>query len=629
MLNGDTLLYEEVKEQVQVLMDLSPNYTFFKDKFFRYVMVNKNFATFQKRPPEYFIGRTDEDFLENFELLDTFLKQDIEVLSKEGKIEFPVVEIPLESGEIRYFRITKDIIKNYLGYDKLIFCTAVDVTQIIENEKQKQEKDVFYKHLFNNNLDGIVLFDSTEYKNLDCNERVLEIFKCRREEFLNFEVTVNQPHFQPDGTKTTTFMEHNISEAKRLGKLRTTFHTLRFDFSPCVLDIHIYKFSEVHPDHVVIIFKDITEQYNMMEQVIEDKERFKNLFERNPSGVAIVDFDWNVISVNDSWVKLLGYTLEELKEKTIPGISHIDDMSLHNELKTKAINGEIDTYKLRKRYIKKDGNTLYGELTAGVVKDKKGRPSYLIGILSDITDMVNTQEELNSKNDHLQKIIEELNTLVYRTSHDLRSPITSVMGLTNLFELNGEDDPNNIYVNMMKNQLTKLDNVIKDIIEYHKISHNEPERLVVDFETIINDKFDQLRFLPNFDKINTTISIQKEVDYIGDRYLIGILFNNFISNAIKYTDFGKPHNYININIHIDSENALIRIADNGIGIEKEYVDRIFKMFFRATELSQGTGLGLYMVREIISKMNGQINVDSNYGQGTTFEIILPNKVQLV
>ncbi len=625
MLNGDIILYEEIKEQVQVLLDLSPNYTFFKDKFFRYVMVNKNFADFQNRAAAFFIGKTDEDFVENTDLLDTYLKQDIEVLTKEGKIEFPVVEIPADNGEIRYFRITKNIIKNYLGYDKLIFTTAVDVTQIIHDQKRKQEQEVFYKHLFDNNLDGIVLFDAKEYKNLDCNERVLEIFRCSREEFLNFEVTVNQPQMQPDGTKTTLFMEQNLAEAKKLGKLRSTFHTNRFDFSPCVLDIHIYKFSEENPDHVVMIFKDITEQYQMMEQVIEDKERFRNLYERNPSGVAIVDFDWNVISVNDSWVKLLGYTLEEMKEKTILGISHIEDMPLHNELKNKAINGEIDSYKLRKRYIKKDGNILYAELTAGVVKDKTGNPSYLIGIVTDITDMVHAQNELNLKNDHLQKIIEELNTLVYRTSHDLRSPITSVMGLISLFELTGDDDPNNIYVNMMRNQLNKLDNVIKDIIEYHKISHNEPERLVVDFETIINDKFDQLKFLPNFNKIVTDVSIKKEVEYIGDRYLICILFNNFISNAIKYADFGKPENYIYITINIDSEKAVIKIQDNGIGIQKEYVDRIFKMFFRATELSQGTGLGLYMVREIINKMNGRINVDSVFGEGTIFEIVLPNQ----
>ncbi len=624
MLNSDLLFYNEIKEQVQVLLDLSPNYTFFKDKFFRYIMVNKNFADFENKPAEFFIGKTDEDFVENTKLLDTFLKQDIAVLTNEGKIEFPVVELPNPKGEIRYFRITKSVIKNYWGYDKLIFCSAVDVTQIILNEKLKQEQEVFYKHLFDNNLDGIVLFDAKEYKNLDCNERVLEIFRCSKEEFLKFEVTINQPQLQPDGTKTTLFMEKNLLEVKETGKLRTTFHTKRFDFSPCVLDIHIYKFSEESPDHVVMIFKDITEQYQMMQQVIEDKERFRNLYERNPSGVAIVDFNWNVISVNDSWVKLLGYTLEELKEKTIEGISYPDDMPLHNEFKTKAISGEIDSYKLRKRYIKKDGNILYGELTTGVVKNNKGKPSYLIGILSDITDMVYAQEELNSKNVHLQKIIEELNTLVYRTSHDLRSPITSVMGLINLFELNGEDDPNNIYVNMMKNQLTKLDNVIKDIIEYHKISHNEPERLIVDFETIINDKFDQLKFLPNFSHINTDITIKKEVEYIGDPYLISILFNNFISNAIKYADFSKPKNYINIRIDISNEKAVIKIKDNGIGIQQEYVDRIFKMFFRATELSQGTGLGLYMVREIINKMNGQINVDSKYGAGTLFEITLPN-----
>lgn len=626
MLKNESLSPAEIKEQVQVLLDLSPSFAFFKDKFFRYVMVNKNFADFYGKTTDFFIGKTDKDFVHNTEILDTFLKQDLEVLTKGEKIEFPVVAVPVNDSEIKYVKVTKNITRNYLGYDKLIFCSSVDITPDILEEKKNHEQEIFYKHLFQNNLDGIVLFDAQNYKNIDCNDRVLEIFKCTKDEFINSKVTTNQITFQPDGSRTSEFMQKSIEETRKNGKVRTRFHSLRFDLTPCVLDVNIYKFSDENPDLLVIIFKDITEQHLMMEQLIDEKERFKNLFERNPSGVAIVDFDWNFLSVNHSWEKLLGYSSAELKTKTVPEISHPDAMPQNIDYKNKALKGEIETYKLRKKYYKKDGNLLYGDLTVGVVKDTKGRPSYLMGILTDITDLITTQEELNSKNIHLQKIIDELNTLVYRTSHDLRSPITSVMGLLSLFEINGDDDPNKIYMGMMKTQLGKLDNVIKDIIEYHKISHNEPEKLPVDFESIIQDKFDQLRFLPQFEEIKTNVKVTKEVDYVGDRYLVGILFNNFISNAIKYADLSKDAKFVNIDIHINRKQATIKIEDNGIGIEEEYLDKIFNMFFRATEKSQGTGLGLYMVRETINKMHGSITVSSKHQEGTTFEIVLPNNL---
>jgi signal transduction histidine kinase len=102
-----------------------------------------------------------------------------------------------------------------------------------------------------------------------------------------------------------------------------------------------------------------------------------------------------------------------------------------------------------------------------------------------------------------------------------------------------------------------------------------------------------------------------------------MVFNNIISNAVHYRDARKNDSYISINIHVDATKATLRFSDNGIGIHEEYIDKIFKMFFRANADSKGSGLGLYIVKGVLEKLNGTINVQSKLGEGTTFVIEIP------
>src|SRR5690606_35670453 len=133
-------------------------------------------------------------------------------------------------------------------------------------------------------------------------------------------------------------------------------------------------------------------------------------------------------------------------------------------------------------------------------------------------------------------------------------------------------------------------------------------------------------YLEGYDSMQTNITINADVAFYSDEYRLTVIMNNLISNAINYQDRGKASSILNISVLVNKERALVGVEDNGIGIAREFLPKIFNMFFRGTVKSKGAGLGLYIVKETVNKLNGRVKVDSEYGKGTLVELILPNHI---
>ena len=239
---------------------------------------------------------------------------------------------------------------------------------------------------------------------------------------------------------------------------------------------------------------------------------------------------------------------------------------------------------------------------------------------------IEASQALARQNEALIKINKELDSFVYSISHNLRAPLMSVLGLLDL----ARNENNNVvihqYHEMMKSSVCKLDDTLKEILEY---SRNARQGLVVDeihFEKTINDNFERMQFMPGYERIKKEIFIEGDSQFYSDRYRLSLILNNLISNAIKYSDPGKEESFIHITINLDSEKAALTFRDNGIGIENSYIQKVFNMFFRATETNEGAGLGLYIVKEAVEKLCGTIQLESQPGKGTTFKIELPNLI---
>jgi signal transduction histidine kinase len=240
----------------------------------------------------------------------------------------------------------------------------------------------------------------------------------------------------------------------------------------------------------------------------------------------------------------------------------------------------------------------------------------------------NEIEERKKATERLKDMNEKLNNFVYRVSHDLRAPITSVEGLITVikFERKAQSGKVDEYINILEERIQSLDRFIRDILSHSRISNAEIQLEKIQFEQIIKDCFDELDYMENHDKIDRKVKIQG-VDFVNDRVRIYEIFRNLISNAIKYSDPNKKKNKIQISIKTDRKKAVIEVEDTGIGIKNDNLPHIFEMFYRSHEQSKGTGIGLYIVAEAVKKLNGDIDVFSKPDQGTRFHIQLPNRIR--
>jgi signal transduction histidine kinase len=180
------------------------------------------------------------------------------------------------------------------------------------------------------------------------------------------------------------------------------------------------------------------------------------------------------------------------------------------------------------------------------------------------------------------------------------------------------------YVSLIENRINKSDQFILSIINHSKILNSQPQVELINFEGIIDDCFEELKYISNTSRIQKQIVNQSSSQYYNDELRISILLKNILSNSIKYLNPKLEDNFLKITISTDARKACLQIEDNGIGIDKELIPRVFDMFFRGTQLSEGSGMGLYIVKQTIEKMGGTISVESEPGIGTKFLLILPN-----
>lgn len=224
----------------------------------------------------------------------------------------------------------------------------------------------------------------------------------------------------------------------------------------------------------------------------------------------------------------------------------------------------------------------------------------------------------------LNKTIYELDAFVYSASHDLIAPLKSVMGLINLSrQVNPGNEEHTRYLDYMEASIKKLDDVIKSMIQFSRNSNAELITERVNLREAVEEVVNDLRYMKEFDKISFAIVVDPAATVMIDAQRLKIIVTNLVSNAIKYADPSKTQKEVKIQFENGNTSWKLYVSDNGIGIDKKYLSRVFEMFYRATERSQGSGLGLYIVKETVDRLKGEIFVDSEKGKWTRFELIFP------
>lgn len=230
---------------------------------------------------------------------------------------------------------------------------------------------------------------------------------------------------------------------------------------------------------------------------------------------------------------------------------------------------------------------------------------------------------MKRQNDALTKVNTELDRFVYSASHDLRSPLSSLLGLIHVAREDDQWDKQE-YLNLMEKSVKRLDMFISDIIDFSRNARLEVVPEKIEFDSLIVEIFEDLRYVDNFEKIEQRVEVQGSQNFYADKKRLRIILTNLIANAIKHhIPESREKPFVSILIKQEGAGVKIRISDNGPGIKPMYLKDIFKMFFRATNRSAGSGLGLYIVQETVHKLAGEIEVESQEGEGTRFEVTLP------
>jgi PAS domain S-box-containing protein len=392
----------------------------------------------------------------------------------------------------------------------------------------------------------------------------------------------------------------------------------------------------------------------MLQNSLKETRDYKHALDES-SIVAITDQKGIITYVNNNFCKISKYKYEELIGQDYRIInSGYHSKDFFKEMYRAISHGELWHEEIKNQA--KDGTFYWVATTIVPFVNEEGKPYQYIDVRSDITeqkileeklieyqqkleikveertkDLVHKEQRLEMQNRELHKTNSELDRFVYSASHDLRAPLKSMIGLINI-TIDAEEPENMDQIErleMISKSVLKLDDFIGDILDYSRNARVIIDNEEINFEEKIQEIRNSFKFIEGVAEINFQVEIHLKEKFISDKLRMKMILNNLISNAIKYKDISKDASFVNVIVECNKENAFITIEDNGIGIAEDKQGKIFEMFYRGTKLSNGSGLGLYIVKETVDKLGGRITLESELNKGTKFMIQLPNQLKLV
>ncbi|MDZ4821997.1 MAG: hybrid sensor histidine kinase/response regulator [Flavobacteriales bacterium] len=245
--------------------------------------------------------------------------------------------------------------------------------------------------------------------------------------------------------------------------------------------------------------------------------------------------------------------------------------------------------------------------------------------IEDAYEVLQTRRQVNDKQQALEKAYSELEKFVYSASHDLRAPLVSIKGILKLSKLENDPAKHTEYFNMIEQSVQKLDSFVQNIIHYYQNGKKEEILTAINFSQLADDVFATLAHYDGAERINLRKEIEPQTPFMADELRLRIVLNNLVSNALKFQNPKDEDSFVLLSIHNTVEKAVIKVADNGIGISPDDLPHVFDMFYRTSQKNIGTGIGLYIVKEAVEKLGGKITVTSDLDNGTCFLLEIPNK----
>ncbi len=363
----------------------------------------------------------------------------------------------------------------------------------------------------------------------------------------------------------------------------------------------------------------------------ESQKLFKSVFENSSLGKSLTCIDGSLM-VNQAFCEMLGYTENEIQNKHWKEFTHEDDIQQSMDVVNSLLAGKKSSCRFEKRFIHKTGKIIYTDVHTTLLKDENNEAKFFITAVSDITKKKELEQKIAKYNLELESEVKkrtkellvannELENFAYSVAHDLRAPLRAIIGYSNILqeEYAGklDEDGHNV-INVISRNTSKMSRLIDDILEFSRLGRKEVKKQKIDMNVLFKDVYNDL--VLNSNNININFNIGNDLPIIqGDYSMIEILVTNLLTNAIKFSS-NTPKPKITIKSEVETEFYLISVADNGVGFDPKYKDKLFDIFQRLHSEKEfpGTGAGLSISQRIVQKHSGKIWGQSQLGKGAIF-----------
>jgi PAS domain S-box-containing protein len=364
----------------------------------------------------------------------------------------------------------------------------------------------------------------------------------------------------------------------------------------------------------------------MTEDLKVSQQRFELAINGSNAGIYDWDITHNSIYHSPTWKRLLGYEEDELEDfsiETFYKFIHPDDVDrVRTILENHLTDGS--PYSAEFKMQSKSGDYQWFSDSGQALWNEHGNPIRMVGSIIKIQERKVAEERIRKQNRMLEKTNLELDNFVYSASHDIRSPLTSILGLINIAERSNDREEIEECHKLMRSRIDRLDDFLEDILDFSRNLRMDKKLNEINLFYFIDEILSNSDFGDNFNHIDVRLMVPQDFEVISDPVRLKVILKNIISNSVKFSSLLKPSQWLRISaLRVDGNFQLI-IEDNGEGIRKDLEGKIFDMFYRASERSKGSGLGLYIVKEMVDKLEGTIKVNSTYGEGSQFIVELPD-----
>lgn len=509
-----------------------------------------------------------------------------------------------------------------------------DITTQKNTNRALLESEYIYRQFFENAYEAILVIDASTGLIQDYNKNALNLFKIDSVGILAVTPAHFCPEYQPDGQKSTVkaanILKHLIHE-----------RALVCDWVLCdttgkeiLCELNFVSVTTNNNTHIRISIVDVTEKKQAKAKLIQQENRYSKLLENIHDGVSLVNVAGEIIYQSPSAVKIMGFTLDELKGISIFDLVYPDDLPGLSIFFETAHRNPAIPYTSQFRFRHKNGHYIWVEGTVSNMLHDENIKAFIANY-RNIEDRKLAEAEISALNESLERKVKdrtaqlleanrELETFNYTVSHDLQAPLRSTCGFAKIMLDDYKDkldEEGQRYLQIINDSSRRMSQLIHDLLDFSRLGKQELTKRLVNMDDIVKVVIDEVKF--NSGISNFTIELGPMGKAECDANLVKQVWINLIGNAIKYSA-KKADASIQIGCNQINGEKIYFVKDNGAGFDMKFAGKLFTVFKRMhhTDEFEGTGVGLATVQRIISRHGGRVWAEAEVNKGATFYFVL-------